>query len=278
MSRVKSVLLLGFLTGLFLFVGDRLGGSTGMMIAFVFAAVSNVGAWWFSDKIVLAVHGAQELDPARFSRLYTIAQELALREQIPVPRLYIVSDPAPNAFATGRNPSHAALAVTTGILDLLDEDELRGVLAHEMSHIRNRDTLITTIAATLAGAISMLARLVFWFGIGNSRERRRGGGLEGLALMIVAPLIALLLQLSLSRTREFRADATGAETIGTGDPLARALLKIERSRGIPSTTARPAFSSLYFSPLGEGGIARLFSTHPSTADRIARLRKLTPSG
>lgn len=276
MNRLKTVAVLGVLTGLFLAVGNWIGGSNGMVIALGFAAVTNLGSWWFSDRIVLALHRARELPPEAAPRIHAIVQELSARAGIPVPRVYLVEDMSPNAFATGRNPAHGALAVTRGILDLLDENELRGVLAHEIGHIRNRDTLVTTVAATLAGAITMLARLVFWFGLGDSRDDRRGGALEGLALIIVAPLAAMLLQLALSRTREFKADATGAGWVGTGDPLARALLKLERSRAVPSATGRPVFSSLYFHPLGRRGVAGLFSTHPSTAERIERLRDLSP--
>jgi heat shock protein HtpX len=276
MARFKTAILLGLLTGLFLWVGGMIGGQNGATVALFLAAAMNLAAYWFSDTIALRVHGAREIDYSEAPRLHAMVEELARRAGIPKPRVYLVDDPAPNAFATGRNPAHGAVAVTTGILEILDERELRGVLAHELGHIRNRDTLISTIAATIAGAISYLAQMVFFFGGAARDEEGEGAGWGGLGLVIVSPILAMLLQLAISRSREFRADESGARWSGSGEPLARALLKLEEAAHVvPSHTARPAFSPLYIvHPFAGGGVMRLLSTHPSTEERVARLRQL----
>lgn len=280
MARLKTVLLLGLLTGLFLMIGGAIGGRSGATMALVFAGMMNVGAWWFSDKIVLRMHGAREVGPNEAPRLYAMVTELAGLAGIPVPRTYIVEDPAPNAFATGRNPKHAAVAVTTGILQILDEDELRGVLAHELGHVKNRDTLISTVAATIAGAISWMAQMLFFFGGAARDEEGEGSGLAGLGLLIVSPIIAMILQMAISRSREFHADASGASYVGHGEPLARALLKLDAaSRRVPSHTAHPTMAPLYIvHPFhGGGALGKLFSTHPSTEERVARLMRISPA-
>jgi heat shock protein HtpX len=278
MSRLKTVLLLGALTGLLLFLGNVIGGESGLVLALGLAGVMNVGAWWFSDRIVLAMHHAREVTEADAPRLHAIASELSARAGIPKPRVFIVQDPSPNAFATGRNPAHGVVAVTTGIMSILDENELRGVLAHELGHIKNRDTLISTVAATMAGAISYLTHILFFFGGGGSSDDRRGNPLASLALLILSPIIAAILQMALSRTREFRADDFGAELAGSGEPLARALLKLERASGrVRPTAMQPEFAPLYIvHPFSTRGLSRVFSTHPSTEDRVRRLMKRSP--
>ena len=277
MSRLKTVLLLGALTGLLLFLGDIAGGRTGLTLALGIAGVMNVGAWWFSDRIVLAMHHAREASESSAPRLHAIVAELAARAGIPKPRIFVVDDPSPNAFATGRDPAHGVVAVTTGLVGLLGESELRGVLAHELGHIRNRDTLVTTVAATMAGAISYLTHVLFFFGGGGSDDRR-GNPLAALALLILSPLIAVILQMALSRTREFRADEYGAEIAGGGEPLARALLALERASGrVRPRVMQPEFAPLYIvHPFSTRGLGRLFSTHPSTEDRVRRLMKRSP--
>jgi heat shock protein HtpX len=277
MSRLKTVLLLGALTGLLLFIGNVIGGESGLVMALGLAGVMNVGAWWFSDRIVLAMHHAREVSEADAPRLHAMVTELAARAGIPKPRLFVVQDASPNAFATGRNPAHGVVAVTTGIMSILDENELRGVLAHELGHIKNRDTLISTVAATMAGAISYLTHILFFFG-GGSSDDRRGNPLASLALLILSPIIAAILQMALSRTREFRADDFGAELAGSGEPLARALLKLDRASGrVRPTAMQPEFAPLYIvHPFSTRGLSRVFSTHPSTEDRVRRLMKRSP--
>lgn len=274
----KTAILLGVLTSLVVLIGGGLGGQQGMLVAFVLAAVMNFGAYWFSDKIVLAMSGAQPVDEAQAPGLHRIVRTLATRAGLPMPRVYLIPGDAPNAFATGRNPEHASVAVTAGILQALSWDELRGVLAHEMSHVGNRDILISSVAATVAMAITLLARMAAFAAIfgGGDRRDEGEGGLEVLALAILAPLAAGLLQLALSRSREYQADASGAALIGDGEPLARALEKLDRtSQQIPMPTARPEMAALYIvNPLTRRQVSfgRWFSDHPPTADRIARLR------
>lgn len=277
MSRLKTVVLLGALTGLLLFLGNVAGGRVGLTLALGIAGLMNVGAWWFSDRIVLAMHHAREVNEASAPRLHVIVTELASRAGIPKPRIFVVDDPSPNAFATGRNPAHGVVAVTTGIMNILDEGELRGVLAHELGHIKNRDTLVTTVAATMAGAISYLTHILFFFG-GGGGDDRRGNPLAAIALLLLSPLIAAILQMALSRTREFRADDFGSELAGGGEPLARALLKLEQASGrVRPRTMQPEFAPLYIvHPFRARGLGRLFSTHPSTDDRVRRLMKRSP--
>ena len=279
-NTLKTTLLLGLLTGLIMVIGQFFGGSQGMMIAFLFAGVMNFAAYWFSDKMVLRMYSAQPVDEAQAPELYRIVRNLVERNQIPMPKIYIIPTDAPNAFATGRNPEHAAVAVTEGILRLLRPEELEGVLAHELAHVRNRDTLTSTIAATLAGAIMMLADMLRWsaiFGGMQSNDRERGGGLLGLlAMTIFAPLAATLIQLAISRSREFEADATGARLAHNPFGLASALEKLERANERMPMPATPQTAHLFIvNPLTGSAFTRLFSTHPPLEERIRRLRAMT---
>jgi len=281
-NLIKTGFLLTVLTCLLVLAGGALGGQQGMVIAFVLAFVMNVGSYWFSDKIVLRLYGAQPVDEAQAPGLYRIVRELAAEAKIPVPPIYIIQDDSPNAFATGRNPSHAAIAVTEGILRILSEDELKGVLAHELSHVKNRDTLIMTIAATLAGAITYLAQMAQWaaiFGGGrrsDDEDAGGGGGLIGMLLMaILAPIAAMLVQMAISRGREFEADASGARLCHRASGLERALAKLEAAARQEPLNATPATAHLFIvNPLTSGGLATLFSTHPPIEERIARLRAM----
>jgi heat shock protein HtpX len=273
---LKTTVLLGGLTGLLIVVGGVFGGESGMVIAFLVATVMNLGAYWFSDKIVLATYRARPLQESEAPQVHAIVAELAQRGGMPMPRLYLLPQKAPNAFATGRNPQHAAVAVTHGLLELMNRDELEGVLAHEMSHVANRDILISSVAATLAGAVMLLARFAGFAAIFGGYDRRdgRGGGLELLATMLLAPLAAVMIQLWVSRTREYAADASGAELAGSPHGLASALRKLDAyGRKIPMREASPATAHLFIvAPLGAGrGLAGLFSTHPPLEERVRRL-------
>ncbi len=278
-NMLKTTLLLGLLTGLILWFGQFLGGSQGLTIAFVFAAIMNFGSYWFSDKIVLAMYGARPVGMNEAPELYRVVQNLATRAGMPMPKLYVIPTDAANAFATGRNPEHAAVAVTEGIMRLMSWDEIEGVLAHELSHVKNRDILISSIAATLAGVIMMLANMVRWAAIfgGFSRdERDEGGGVLGLLFMsIVAPLAAMLIQLAISRSREYQADASGAEILHSGESLARALEKLESASQRVPLDASPQTAHLFIvNPLSRRSLAGLFSTHPPIEERIRRLRAM----
>jgi heat shock protein HtpX len=281
-NLVKTGVLLAALTVLLVLIGGALGGQNGMITAFVLAMVMNFGSYWFSDRIVLAMYRAQPVEEAQAPGLYRIVRTLATRAGIPMPRVYMLPDDTPNAFATGRNPQHAAVAVTEGILRLMSEEELEGVLAHELSHVQNRDTLTMAIAATLAGAITYMAQMAQWamiFGGGrrDSDEDSSGGGVVGGLLMIVlAPLAATLIQLAISRSREFQADASGAHMAGQPWGLAKALEKLEMaSKMQPMQAATPATAHLFIvNPLAGGGWSTLFSTHPPIAERVARLRAM----
>ncbi len=278
-NTIKTTLLLGLLTGLIMAFGQYLGGSSGMVVAFVFAGVMNFGAFWFSDTLVLKMYRAQPVDEAQAPELYRIVRSLVMRAQIPMPRLYVLPDDAPNAFATGRNPAHAAVAVTEGLLRIMGPQELEGVLAHELSHVANRDTLISTLAATLAGVVMMLANMLRWaaiFGGGQRDERDDGGGLIGLlAMTIVAPLAAMLIQFAISRSREFEADASGARITGNPLGLASALEKLEAASARVPMQAQPQTAHMFIvNPLCGSGMARLFSTHPPVEERVRRLRGL----
>ncbi|TNE38597.1 MAG: zinc metalloprotease HtpX [Alphaproteobacteria bacterium] len=275
MNYFKTGLLIAAITALFLGVGFLIGGTSGMMIALVIAVLMNGFAYWNSDKMVLRMYGAREVDASEAPELVGIVRDLATKAGLPMPRVYIMDNPQPNAFATGRNPENAAVAVTRGILRLLDREELTGVLAHELAHIRNRDTLTMTVTATIAGAISMLANFAFFFG-GN---RNNNGGFIGmLAIMILAPLGAMLVQMAISRTREYSADHTGGEICGNPEWLARALKKLERGAAEIENHAaerNPASASLFIvNPLHGQRADNLFSTHPATGNRIARLMEL----
>jgi heat shock protein HtpX len=280
MNRLKTVFLLAVLTALFLWVGDALGGPTGLLIALMFAGAMNFGAWWFSDRIVLRMHGAREVTPAEAPELYATVRELSVRGRLPMPRVYIIPEEAPNAFATGRDPAHGAVAVTQGLVRYLNRDEVAAVIAHELGHIRNRDTLIMTVAAALGGALSMLANMAMFssmFG-GNSDDEDSGSSaIGGLLGIMLAPIVASLIQMAISRSREFLADSAGAAISGNPIALANALQKIERwSHEVPMRSGSPATAHLYIAnPFVGGGIAKLFSTHPPTAERVARLEQLS---
>ena len=273
----KTALLLGAMTMLMIFIGDLFGGRHGMIIAFMLAMGMNFFSYWFSDKIVLRMYGAQEIGPSDHPTLYGIVQELAHRANLPMPRVYIIPEASPNAFATGRNPDNAAVAVTEGLLKIMDTEELKGVLAHEMAHIRNRDILIGTIAATMAGAIMILADMAKWslfFGGTRDDEDEGGLGIVGVIIMaVLAPIAAMLIQMAISRSREYHADSTGARLAGSPFGLANALEKLaEYSRRIP-LNAHPSTAHMFIvNPLSASTIAHLFSTHPPIEERIARLR------
>jgi len=276
-SGLKTALLLGALSGFLLVIGRVLGGETGMLLALIMAAVMNIGSYWFSDKIVLAMYRAREMSEAEAPLLYRIVHNLALREGIPMPQLYIIPSQAANAFATGRNPQHAAVAVTEGILRLMNERELTGVLAHELSHVRNRDILISTIAATLAGVIMMIADMARWGAIFGGMQRddsREGGGgiISLIAMSILAPIAAMIIQMAVSRTREYAADETGARISGDPVGLASALEKLAAAAEQIPLDASPQTSHLFIvNPLSGRSFRQLFSTHPPLEDRVARL-------
>jgi heat shock protein HtpX len=278
MNGLKTAFLLGLMTALIMAIGRIIGGQQGMVFAFIIAAILNFASYWFSDRIVLAMYRAKEVTRDQARELYDIVHGLAMRSNMPMPRLYIIPTDSPNAFATGRNPQHAAVAVTEGILRLLDREELEGVLAHELSHVRNRDILISSVAATLAGAIMMIARIAqfgLYFGGYGGRDDDRGGNPIGLLLMmILAPIAAILIQLAISRSREYAADETGARILGHGRGLARALEKIHSaSKRIP-LPANPATAHLFIvKPFSGQTLMELFSTHPPTEKRIERLKK-----
>ncbi|MHB8879724.1 MAG: zinc metalloprotease HtpX [Myxococcaceae bacterium] len=282
-NYLKTAVLLAGLTALVLLVGERLGGPQGMLIAGAFVVVMNFTSFWFSDRIALALHRAQPIPLGELQGLRSTVARLSQRAGLPMPSLYLIPTETPNAFATGRNPKHAAVAVTSGILRLLTPRELEAVLAHELSHVQNRDILIGTVAATLAGMITAAARLFFWFGgmLGGGREREgdRGSALGGLAMLIVAPIAAMLLQLAISRSREYGADATGAGLTGDPEALASALDKLARgAEALPYDRAPTTASLFTVSPLTRGGLMSLFSTHPPIAERIRRLRELRAAG
>ena len=279
-NTLRTTVLLAALTGLIVWVGQMLGGAQGALIAFIFAAVMNIGSYWFSDRIVIAMYRAKEISANEDPELYQIVQELAREHHIPMPRLYVVPSESPNAFATGRNPHHAAVAVTAGIRRLLDRRELKAVLAHELAHVVNRDILISSIAATLAGAIMVLANMARWsliFG-GGQRDNREGsgGGLGLLVSVILAPIAAMLIQMAISRSREFQADESGARTIHDPEALALALKKIAAySERIPLEAATPETAHMFIvNPLKGVALQNLFSTHPPLEQRLARLQQL----
>ena len=279
-NMLKTTLFLALLTGLFMAVGGLLGGRGGMMTAFVLALVMNFVSYWFSDKIVLKMYGAQPLGESEAPVVHRIVRSLATRAGIPMPKLYLLPSEAPNAFATGRNPQHAAVAVTHGILRIMDETELEGVLAHELSHVLNRDILISTIAATIAGAISMLANMAQWglmFG-GARHDDDEGHGTNPIALIltfILAPLAAMIIQMAVSRSREYQADASGAKLTRNPLGLASALGKLEQASRMVPMNANPATAHLFIvNPLSGRSLMSLFATHPPVQDRIARLRSM----
>lgn len=281
-NTLKTTALLAALTVLFILIGGMLGGEQGMVIAFVFAGLMNVASYWWSDRIVLWMYGAQEMSQAEAPELHALVRRLAQGADLPMPRVYIIPTETPNAFATGRSPHHAVVAATQGILRILTPDELEGVMGHELGHVRNRDILISTIAATLAGAIMMLARMAQWaalFGVGRSGEEEDEGGAGGvlglLFLVILAPLAAMLIQMAISRAREYLADAAGAQISRKPWALADALEKLERAATAFPLDANPATAHLFIvNPLRGSSLLRLFSTHPPVEDRVARLRAM----
>lgn len=285
-NTLKTAILLAALTGLFLLVGNALGGNGGMVFAFVLALVMNVGSYWFSDRIALAMAGAREVSYHDAPELHRIVDELAAYARLPKPKVYIVDTPTPNAFATGRDPQHSAVAVTTGIMRILSRDELAGVLAHELGHIKNRDTLIATIVATIAGTITMIASMARWAlmfgGFGRGQDDEDGGGIGelagGLLMLILAPIAAMLIQLAISRAREYGADSAGARIHGNPLSLANALEKLEMANRQMPMEVNSVTAHLYIVNPLSGGLGGLFSTHPPIAERVARLRRMAYGG
>jgi len=287
MNVVKTTLLLGALSGLVLFVGDVIGGRQGLVTALVIAVVMNFAGYFWSAKIALSMYGAQPVTPTEnpevYRRVFPLVQSLTMRMHLPMPTLWLIPEQSPNAFATGRNPEHAAVAFTAGILQLMNDQELEGVVAHELGHVKNRDILTSSIAAVLASAITFIARMAFWFGVGGDRDRdEEGGGFGALLMLIIAPIAAILIQMTISRTREYAADQTSAEVTRNPQELISALGKLETwSQRIPMPDATPETAHLFIiKPFtGQGmlqGMMRLFSTHPPTEKRIARLEAWRP--
>src|SRR5256886_2443366 len=282
MNTLKTAFWMTALTLILVLLGRVFGGNGGMTIALLLAVGMNGTAYWFSDKMALRAASATEVGPAEAPMLHRLADRLAAQYRVPKPRVYVSPDPSPNAFATGRNPSHAAICVNEGLLRILDEEELYGVLAHEFGHVKNRDILISSVVAVLAGAITLLANIAQWglmfggYGSRDDRQQGAGGAIVGLVMIIVAPIAALLIQLAISRSREYQADRTGAEVSGDQMALASAQSKLERAtQAIPSQTAQPVFAHLYIvNPLSGGTLAGLFSTHPPIEDRIRRLEEM----
>src|SRR5579871_3708910 len=279
MNAVKTALLLGLLSGLFLFAGESLGGRQGLYYALIFAGVMNFAGYFFSDKIALSMYRAQPVseteNPEAYRRVEPIVRNLCHRMGLPMPKLWLIPEDSPNAFATGRNPSHASVAFTTGILRLMNDNEIEGVVAHELGHVLHRDILISSVAAMVAAAITMLARMAFWFGPRGDDRDERGGMWGGLLMMILAPIAAMLIQMAISRSREYDADAASAKYVGSPYPLINGLQKLENwSKRIPMD-ASPATAHMFIiKPFTGQNIMRLFSTHPSTEDRIARLQAM----
>jgi heat shock protein HtpX len=273
-NLLKTAVLMAAITALFMAIGAMLGGRSGMMLALAVAVAMNFFSYWFSDKLVLRMYNAQEVDESSAPQFYRMVRELAQRAQLPMPRVYLINEDAPNAFATGRNPQNAAVAATTGILRVLSDRELRGVMAHELAHVKHRDILISTISATMAGAIGMLANFAMLFG-GRDGEGRPANPIVGILVMILSPIAASLIQMAISRAREFEADRGGAEISGDPQALASALTKIQRyAQGVPMQAAErhpETAQMMIMNPLSGGGLRGLFSTHPSTEERVARL-------
>jgi heat shock protein HtpX len=272
-NAVKTVLLLGAMSAVFLILGETLGGTQGLMLGFVFAAITNFASYWFSDKIVLRMYNATQVGPE--SRLYRVVANLAQRANLPIPKVYVIPQASPNAFATGRSPEHAAVAATEGLLRILTDEELEGVIAHELAHVKHRDILISSVAATLAAAIMMVSRFAMFFGSGRSDDRQGQNPVAMIAMLILAPIAALLIQAAISRSREFGADAGGAVIAGNPMGLVSALRKIESaSRAVP-LDANPATAHMFIiKPFSGGGMLALFSTHPPTEQRIQALLQL----
>jgi len=282
-NGLKTVVLLGFLGGLFVAVGWLLGAQQGALVALGFAVVFNMGVYWFSDRLALAAARARPVSAEELPEVYAVVRSLTERAGMPMPRIYVIDSPQPNAFATGRNPRHAAVAVTRGILQLMDRSELEGVLGHELSHVRNRDILISSIAATIGAALSFLARMAFWGGLGRRRDDNGLSAIAGLVAIVVAPLTALVLQMAISRAREYQADASGAALTGAPLALAGALRKLEAGTSRIPMDVAPAVSTLFIADpyralrgrARRGGwMTRVFATHPPIPERIARLERM----
>ncbi len=280
-NQIRTVVLLGLLTGILLWVGNLVGGMQGLTIALVFAIIMNFGAYWFSDRIVLAMYRAKEVKDSEEPELYKIVRDVAHLAHIPMPKVYVVNAPFSNAFATGRSPKKAAVAVTKGIMELLSKDELKGVIAHEISHIKNRDTLIQAVAATIAGVISYVAFMARWAAIfgGFGRDREGGSGVELLVLAILTPILAAIIQMAISRSREFLADESGAKLLHSGFGLADALEKLDKSTKRislrPNSQTQTTAHLFITSPFRGGGLIKVFSTHPPIHERTKRLRSMS---
>lgn len=273
MNTLKTTFLMALLTVLLVFLGNAIGGQSGAMMAFILAAGMNFFSYWYSDKLVLRTYRAQEVSEAQAPQLYTIVRRLSQRAHLPMPKVYIIPNDTPNAFATGRDPNHAAVAVTEGIMRMLSEDELEGVIAHELAHIKNRDILISSVAATIAGAINMLYYFGLFFGGSDDDD---GNPIVGLLMIIIAPIAAMLIQMAISRSREFGADRVGAGICGKPMSLASALENLERGVERIPMNATPTSAHMFIvNPLRGGGIRSLFSTHPSTQERVRRLREMS---
>jgi heat shock protein HtpX len=284
LHRVKTLAFLAVLTTLFLWLGQALGGKSGVLIALMLAAVMNVGLYWFSDRIVLRMYNAKEIGPFVAPEFYGTIRDLAIRAELPMPKVYVIPEAAPNAFATGRNPKHSSVAVTEGLLSMLSRDEIRSVIAHELGHIRNRDTLIMTVAATVAGALSHVANMAMWStflgGASHSDDEEQGHPAGGLLALLIAPVAATLIQMAISRAREFLADEAGARISGNPLALAGALRKLEFARNrVPMQHGSPAMAHLFIvNPFVGAALVKLFSTHPPTEERIARLEAMVLPG
>jgi heat shock protein HtpX len=278
MNTLKTTLLLAVLTGILVAVGGLVGGTGGAIVFLILAGVMNFAAYWFSDKMALRMAGAREVTEAEAPRLHALVREVAQAARMPMPKVYIVQNPSPNAFATGRNPQHAVVAVTTGILELLNERELRGVIGHEMGHVKNRDILTSSIVATIAGAIQMIAQVAFFMSMFGGNNRENQNPFVMLLMVLIAPIAATIIQLGISRQREYAADVTGAQVTGDPEALASALEKLKRGvelRPMAETPAQEAVAALYIvKPFAGGGLSNLFSTHPPLDDRIRRLRNM----
>jgi heat shock protein HtpX len=280
MNRLKTALLLGIMSGLLLAGGEIFGGRRGLYIALLIAVAMNFFGYFFSDKLALSMYSAQPVSPTEnpeaYARVFPIIQSLTQRMGLPMPKLWLIPDESPNAFATGRNPEHASVAFTAGVLRLMNDSELEGVVAHELGHVKNRDILTSSVAATIAAAITFLARISFWFGGSRDDEENRGSGWAGLIMLILAPIAAMLIQMAISRTREYAADETSAHVTHNPNELISALGKLESwSKRIPMSDVNPATAHLFIiKPFSGGGMMKLFSTHPSTEDRIARLQAM----
>lgn len=278
-NTMKTVLLLGLLSGLLLFGGEALGGRNGLYMGLTLAVVMNFAGYFFSDKIALAMYSAQPVSPTEnpdvYQRLAPVVENLTRRMGLPMPKMYVIPEQSPNAFATGRNPNHSSVAVTAGILQLMSDSELEAVLGHELGHVKHRDILISSVAATLAAAITFMARMAFWFGGSGRDDDNRGGAMGGLLMLILAPIAAMLIQMAISRSREYDADAASAKYLGSPYPMIAALQKLESySKRIPME-ATPATAHMFIiQPFNGQSMMRLFSTHPSTEDRIARLQAM----